>query len=565
MKDSILEQLKGILKNVGTEQTEFSAPPKSEMGDLAFPCFGLAKEQGKNPAEVAKELAEKLQQENIEIVEKIQAFGPYVNFFLKTGVLAKEVVETIQQEGENYGVNEQGKGRSVLIEYPSNNTHKEFHIGHLRNVCIGNTLVQLYRKSGYTVVPVNYLNDFGAHVAKCLWGVLRLYDGNIPEGNRQKWLGEVYAEASSAVKENEEYQKEVAEIQKKLEAKDPEIWSLFVQTRDWSIEKFQELFQELKVEHQHVFYESEIKSHGQKIVDELLQKGIAKEGERGAIIIDLEKYNLNVALVRKSDGTGLYLTSDIPLAEEKFKKYDVDESIVITGVEQNFYFEQLHKILELLGFKKKLTHIGYGLVNLPEGKMSSRLGNVILYEDLRDEIFDRLMKETKERHPEWSSEKIEKTVSLLTQAALKFTIQKHEASKNIVFDLKEAVSFDGFSGPYVLYVVARIHSLLKKSPFKPTDKVQWDVLKEKEEKNLLLILAEYPQIVEKALAQYNPSVVTKYCFDLAQAFNGFYNSHTILDEQSLELSEARLLLSDTVEKVLKNALALLTLEIIDEM
>jgi len=564
MKKIIEQQIFTLLQNVGISGENLSVPPKPEMGDFAFPVFNLAKEKGKNPAEVALELAGELTSVTHPLVDKVQAFGPYVNFFLNTGELAKLILEEIQTKKENFGSNEMGKGQSVMIEYPSNNTHKEFHIGHLRNLCIGNTLVNLYRKSGYEVVPVNYLNDFGSHVAKCLWGVLKLYGGKIPAENKQKWLGEVYAEASGAVKDNDEYKKEVSELQQKLEAKDPEIWPLFMETRQWSIDKFTELFKELGVAHTDVFFEKDIKEKGQNIVDELLTKGVATVGERGAIIIDLSEHKLDIALVRKADGTGLYLTSDLPLATEKFAKYNVDESIVITGIEQNFYFKQLYKILELLGTKKKLTHIGYGLVTRPEGKMSSRLGNVVLYEDLRDEIFEKMYRESEERHADWDQNTLKETVQKLVQASLKFTMQKHEAAKNIVFDIKDATSFEGFTGPYILYVVARINSLLRKSNGEQGE-LNFSLLKENEEKKLLLLMAEYEGVIQKALENYNPSVITKYCFDLAQAFNEFYNKHDILKAQSVDLVSARLVLAQAVKETLISGLGILTIETVEEM
>ncbi len=564
MKKIIEQQIFTLLQNVGISGENLSVPPKPEMGDFAFPVFNLAKEKGKNPAEVALELAGELTSVTHPLVDKVQAFGPYVNFFLNTGELAKLILEEIQTKKENFGSNEMGKGQSVMIEYPSNNTHKEFHIGHLRNLCIGNTLVNLYRKSGYEVVPVNYLNDFGSHVAKCLWGVLKLYGGNIPAENKQKWLGDVYAEASGAVKDNDEYKKEVSEIQQKLEAKDTEIWPLFMETRQWSIDKFTELFKELGVAHTDVFFEKDIKEKGQNIVDELLTKGVATVGERGAIIIDLSEHKLDIALVRKADGTGLYLTSDLPLATEKFAKYNVDESIVITGIEQNFYFKQLYKILELLGTKKKLTHIGYGLVTRPEGKMSSRLGNVVLYEDLRDEIFEKMYRESEERHADWDQNTLKETVQKLVQASLKFTMQKHEAAKNIVFDIKDATSFEGFTGPYILYVVARINSLLRKSNGEQGE-LNFSLLKENEEKKLLLLMAEYEEVIKKALENYNPSVITKYCFDLAQAFNEFYNKHDILKAETPEIGRARLALASAVKQTLISGLGILTIETVEEM
>jgi arginyl-tRNA synthetase len=543
----------------------FSAPPKPEMGDLAFTCFGLAKEQGKNPVEVAKELAEAIGAKKIGIIANVKAFGPYVNFYLDIGILAKTVIGQIEKD-KNYGANNIGQGEKVMIEYPSQNTHKEFHIGHLRNVCIGNTLVKLYEKSGYKMVPVNYINDFGAHVVKCLWWIMRQGKIDASIKNKQKWLGEMYAEASKYIKEREEeVRPELDGLQRKLEARDAKTMKLFKKTRKWSLDGFKKIHQELGVCHKVAWLENQVKDKGQKLVDELIKKQIATVGERGAIIVDLSKYDLDVALLRKSTGAGVYMTSDLALAEEKFKRFKVGESINITGTEQDFYFKQLVKILELSGFKNKITHIGYGLVNLPEGKMSSRAGNVVLYEDLRDEISKNLMEEMHARRSTWPKKKQIKVTNILTQAVLKFAMQQHEANKTIIFDIKQAISFDGFSAPYILYVVARINSLFKKSKVRLGKAIKYDLLQAPEEKKLLLLLATFGEVVEKGLKNYNPSVVTKYCFDLAQAFNEFYNRCPILNDADKELSKARLCLCEATKKVLVSGLDLLTIKTVEEM
>ncbi len=587
----IEKEIKNLLVGAGIkDETDLTTPPNPEMGDFAFACFGVAKEWKINPKEAAEKIASviatRLGGEAIprdgsanhgiatssrkngtprnDIVERVQAMGPYLNFYLNAGQVADLVIKEVLKKGKKYGLNNSGKGKKVLIEYPSNNTHKEFHIGHFRNVCIGNALVHLYAQNGYTVYPVNYLNDFGNHVARCLWGLQKFHANEKPPANKQKWLGEIYAEASQKLKNNAEFADEVAEVQKKLESHDKNLWPLFIQTRQWSIDKFAEIFKQLGVQHKAVFYEKDLKGKGQKMVDDLLKKDIATVGDGGAIIIDLSKYNLDIALLRKSNGAGLYLTSDIPLAMEKFKKCNADESIVITGMEQNFYFKQLYKILELIGFQKKLTHISYGLVNLKEGKMASRFGNVIVYEDLYGEVFEKLKAESAQRHRDWGEEKINRNVSILTVAALKFDMQKHEAAKNIVFDTKEATSFEGFSGPYVLYAIARINSILKQTK-KSVAKINYNLLDNPEEKKLVLFLARYEEMVKKALANYNPSEITRYCFDLAQAFNDFYNKHSILKAETKELVEARILLAVSTKSVLENALGLLTIGTVEEM
>ncbi len=555
MNKNIELQLTELLKNAGVDTPHFDVPPKPEMGDVAVPCFEMAKQTGKNPAEVAQEIADKIDATNL--VTDVKAFGPYVNFFLNTSKLA-QIVLGAKSEAEQIGDN-----KKVLIEYPSQNTHKEFHIGHFRNVCIGNTIVQLYRASGYDMTPMNYVNDFGRHVVKCLWYIQKFDKQS--DGNQQKWLGEMYAEASNYIKDHEdEISPELDEFQNKLEARDPEVTKFFEETRGWSIEGFKQLMEEMKVEHDSIIYESEVKERGQEIVDELIEKGIAKEGEKGAIIVDLEKDNLDIALLRKSTGAGVYMTSDLGLAERKFADYDIEESINITGTEQNHYFKQLFKVLELNGFSHKMTHIGYGLVNLPSGKMSSRAGNVILYEDLRDQIFEHLKKETATRHEDWDDEKINSTAHTLTMAVLKFTMQKHESSKVMTFDMEEAVSFEGYSAPYVLYVVARINSLEKKGK-REKGKVDYSVLNEVEEKQLLMLMGEYGDVVAKAREQYNPSTIARYCFELAKAYNDFYNKHSVLQAESDELVPARMALSLALRDTVIQALSLLTIDVVDEM
>jgi arginyl-tRNA synthetase len=294
-----------------------------------------------------------------------------------------------------------------------------------------------------------------------------------------------------------------------------------------------------------------------------------------SIIVDLNKYNLDIALVRKSTGGGVYMTSDLALSEEKFKCYDIEESINITATEQNFYFKQLYKVLELNGFDKKMTHIGYGLVNLPSGKMASRAGNVILYEDLRDQVFTYLQKETKARHSgsssvqanadKWSEEKINETAHTLTMAVLKFTMQKHEADKVVTFDFDEAVSFDGFSAPYILYTVARINSLQRKFGVEKVEIADFSLFSEDEVKNLVLKMSDFPEIVIKSLENYNSSVIAKYAFDLAKLYNDFYNKHSVLNAESEELVKARLYLSLKVQETLTKALGLLTIDTVSEM
>lgn len=565
LKDLHIDVLEALQKAGVTGDISLAKTNTPEHGDIAFACFVWAKEQQKNPVEAAKDIAQNIDVSLYQGLEKVEAVGPYVNFFLSTKEIARDVFMDVLKKGNNFGANNLGQGKKILIEYPSQNTHKEFHIGHLRNVCIGNALTELYKKSGYDVVVMNYINDFGAHVVKCLWGILHFYSGEVPEQDTQKWLGEVYAKSSVYLADHDEYKQKLNALQKKLEERDPEIWSLFIKTRDASLARFDEIHEELGIDHKKTILESEIKDEGQAIVDDLLEKKIAQVGDGGAIIFDLNEYNLDIALVRKSSGAGVYLTSDLALAKEKFTAFDIQESINITGIEQNFYFKQLFKVLELAGHKEKMTHIGYGLVTLPSGKMSSRLGNVILYEELRDKVAQKLHKEITDRHDDWAKDEIQKTTDIMTQAVLKFSMLKHEAAKNIVFDFDEATSFDGYSAPYVLYVIARITSMVQKGDPGGLADLDMGLLTAPQEKALLLHIANYDDMVIRAMREYNPSAITRYCFDLAQLYNDFYQNCKVIDPQHEARSQVRLLLSRIVRDVLQDSLALLTIHTVERM
>ena len=573
-------EVEKILRSIGVEgEINFSVPPKPEMGDLAFACFDIAKIWQMSPADVAKKIKIELSSTSDILFDRIEVYGPYVNFFLNSGNTAKTILNNIKSNKEKYGYNKNGKNKTVLIEYPSNNTHKELHVGHLRNICIGNALVHIFEANGFKVIPVNYLNDFGSHVAKCLWGINKFYPSEVnliingktklvtTSQEKQKFLGEVYARASKYLNDHEEEKEEVFALQKKLEARNKEAWPLYEITRKWSMERFDQVFKELDVKHKTVFYEHNTKDLGQKIVDELLKKGIATIGEGGAIIIDLTVQNLDIGLLRKSNGAGLYLTSDLGLAVAKNKKYPkVSESIHLTGMEQNFYFKQLFKILDLAGYHYKMTHIGYGLVSTPSGKMSSREGNVVLYDDIYSEVYEKIYSETIKRHEDWSKNKISKNSKILALAAIKFEFLKHEAEKGIIFDASSAISFDGFTGPYILYTVARIASIARKmKKEKISGKINYELLKTAEEKKLVLAVGEYGEVLQKSFVNYNPSVMVRYIFELAKTFNEFYNKCSVVNAENKDLASTRLDLSNLTKQILTNALGILTIETIEEM
>lgn len=559
----------------GVRTEDLVAPPDQEMGDLSFPCFELAKKFKKNPAEAVKELESRIMNSGPRIIEKAKAVGPYLNFTLKTDVVAEAVFSEIKKRKNKIGEIDVGKKQRILIEYPSNNTHKEVHVGHLRNVCLGNALVGILTAAGTKVIPVNYINDFGAHVAKCLWGLEKFHSQEKPPENKQRWLGQIYAAASRYLKNHPEAEDEVEDYLGKLEKRDKKVWKLFMTTRKWSLDGFGAIFKELDVRHKVTFYEKDVKETGQRMVDELLEKNIAQVGEGGAIIVDLKNFGLDIGLLRKSNGSGLYLTSDLGLARIKAEKFpDVEESINLTGAEQNFYFRQLFKILELAGFKYKMIHVSYELVNLPEGKMSSRLGNVVLYEEIRDEALALAERETKKRHPEWTSSKVKRTARHLSLGALKFSMLKVGPRQVITFNPKEALSFDGFTGPYLQYSLARMNSLLKKCqmpsvrcPVNP--KNQNSELKKifdnKFEKRLLFKLAKFDEAIKISAERKDPSQLARYLYETSQFFSNFYENCPVERAENVELKRTRLELVRAAKIFMEKGLQILGIPIIKEM
>ena len=561
-KEAIINLLKKEVKS----QIELETPPDYKLGDYAFPCFGLAKELKKSPMEIAKELALKIKPN--KYIKEIKSTGPYVNFFVNKNILADLILNNIHNNKDGYGKG-QKKKEKVMIEFSQPNTHKGFHIGHLRNAALGDSLVRVMRFNGYNVVSANYIGDIGAHIAKCLWYYLKFHKSKEPKTNKGEWLGSIYTEASKIVAENEEYKKEIQEIQRKLEDGDKELTELWNKTKEWSMHDFYNIYKELGINFDVFFFESQVEKPGKKIVLDMLKKGIVEKSD-GAVIINLEKYGLKVFLLLKSDGTSLYSTKDLALAKKKFDDYKIDKSIYVIGSEQRFYLKQLFKTFEVIGFKqaKKCYHLSYELVMLKEGKMSSRLGNIVLYSDLSKKIFEKTSKEVEKRHNQWPEKDKEKATEQVALAAMKFSMLNQDNNKTIVFDINKSLDFEGETGPYIQYAHARICSILRKFGKKIDtsfiDKTDLSLLKEKQETELIKLLGKFPDVVENAAASYKPSLIARYLLDLSQAFNEFYHIHQILKEKE-ELRNARILLINCIKQVLKNGLNLLGIEAPERM
>ncbi len=563
----IKNEIASLLKKHGLKikPQDLREPPQAEMGDISLPCFILSKEMKKSPEKIAEDLAKVIKPSGFII--NIKNIGSYLNFLLDYAKVTEMILTEIKKERSDYGLNKTGSGQKVMIEYSQPNTHKEFHIGHVRNICLGSALVNLYQASGYKVIAANYLGDIGAHVAKVLWYMLNYVNEADIGPDKGEFLGQAYSRAIVELNSDPEKQVQVQEILQRLEAgKDRDLMFLWKQTRDWSLDAFNEIYDELGIKFNVDFFESIEEKEGRKLLPMLLKQDFIKESQ-GAIIADLEEYKLGVLVLLRGDGTSLYGLKDIPLAIKKFKKYKIDKSLYIVDNRQSQYLKQIFKILELLGFKKDMLHVPYEFVELKSGIISSRTGNVVTYEEVRDAAMTKVVNETKIRHVDWSEEKINEVSKKIVLAALKFGMIKQASDKIITFDIEEALKIDGFTGPYLLYTNARLNSILKKAEtegIKLTGKTDYKALESNIEKQLIKDLLAYPQIVLEAQIKNDPAILAQFIHRVCQNFNTFYHELPVMKAES-EIRLARIILIKATKQVLENSLAVLGMPILKEM
>ncbi|MBT4071828.1 MAG: arginine--tRNA ligase [Candidatus Magasanikbacteria bacterium] len=567
MLNKIKKQLESILTQAGVEENiVFTKPPKLEMGDFAFACFELAKKEGKNPAEVAKEMAEKMKENDIEIVEDVKAFGPYVNFFLDAKEVAKITFEAVD---ENYGKHDIGKGKKVLVEFACPNPFKAFHLGHLKNLISGESVVRIFENAGYDVKRVNYQGDVGMHVAKALWGIFDLIkefetmkEKELKE--RVEFLGRAYAHGASYFEKDEESKQEVIAYNDKVYEHDKGIEDVYNTARQWSLDYFAEIYARMGSSFDRLYFESEVFEKGVELVKKGQEKGIFRESE-GAVIFPGSEYDLHDRVYINSKGFPTYDAKELALAEMHFKEHSPDKIIHVVGKEQTEYFkvafkalEQIHK--ETIG---KEHHLIGGFLQLKgDQKMSSRSGNIVTGDQLIDAVkvnISQIMEESDLPEDVNKNEIIEK----VTNAALKYTMLRADVSKDVAFDIEESVSVSGNSGPYLLYTVARINSILEKVGNVDTLNIYPENIDETE-KALLLSLGEYHKITAVAVEAMNPSVVAQYIFDVAQKFQSFYASCPVLQEEG-DTKLFRLRLITAVRTVMVSGLGLLGIETVEAM
>ncbi|HFI0393629.1 TPA: arginine--tRNA ligase [Streptococcus suis] len=559
-KQVIAERLAAVLPNLEVEAIYnlLEKPKSSEMGDIAFPAFSLAKVERKAPQAIAADIVEKLDTTGFE---KVLATGPYVNFFLDKAAISHQVLTDVITQKDQYGQLNIGQGRNVTIDMSSPNIAKPFSVGHLRSTVIGDALANIHEKLGYKPIRINHLGDWGKQfgmliVAYKLWG-----DKAAVEADPISELLKLYVRINAEAEEKPELDEEARQWFKKLEDGDQEALELWQWFRDESLVEFNRIYDKLDVTFDsyngEAFYNDKM-DEGIQILEE---KGLLQES-KGAKIVDLESYNLPPALIMKTDGATLYITRDMATAMYRKRTYDFVKSIYVVGQEQINHFKQLKAVLKEMGFdwSDDMTHITFGLVTKDKKKLSTRKGNIILLEPTLDEAISRALTQIEAKNPDLENK--EEVAHAVGVGAVKFYDLKTDRDNGYDFDLEAMVSFEGETGPYVQYAYARIQSILRKANFIPSaendyklaDAESWDIIKH---------IQNFSNVVERAGDKFDPSLIAKYAINLAQAFNKYYAHTRILDESPER--DSRLALAYATGLVLKEALRLLGVKAPEKM
>ncbi|RXM75251.1 arginine--tRNA ligase [Clostridium tetani] len=560
-KELISERLSSIIE-LPIEDIEklIEIPPKPEMGDFAFPCFQLAKTFRKAPNMIAEELKDKFDKSNFEKVENL---GPYLNFFVDKSIFSKNVIEKVLEDKDKYGASNEGKGRKALIEYSSPNIAKPFHVGHLFSTAIGNALYKIFTFEGYDCERLNHLGDWGTQFGKLIAAYKRWVDEEALVKDPIKELLRIYVKFHDEAEKDPALEEEGRLHFKRLEDGEEEEVKLWKRFRELSLKEFEKVYNMLGVEFDSYAGESFYGDKMDAIVEEIDEKGLLVESN-GAKVVMLEDYNMPPCIIKKSDGATIYATRDLATAIYRKKTYDFYKSIYVVGLEQSLHFKQVFTTLKLMGhdWADDCTHIGFGLVRFTDRKLSTRKGEVIFLEDLLKESVDKTLEIINEKNSELEDkEEVAKKIGI---GAVIFTYLKNNRERDIVFSWDEMLSFDGETGPYVQYSYARGKSILRKAGEIQGD-IDYSKLSSKEEFELIKTLEGFNKSILQAIEKLEPSIVTRYVIEVAKAFNKFYNHNSILNAENEEIKKARIKLVESTCQVIKNALNLLGIEVVEKM
>ena len=528
-------------------------PPNKEMGDYAFPCFKLAKVFRKSPNMIAADLAESIEAKGE--ISKVIPLGGYVNFFVNKSQLAESVIKDVLTKKENYGHSDLGQDKAVVIDFSSPNIAKPFHIGHIRTTVIGNALYKIYDSQGYNVVRVNHLGDYGTQFGKLivafkLWGNKEAVEANpIPE------LLKLYIQFHEEAEKKPEMEDEARAWFTKLENGDEEAKALWQWFRDESLKEFARVYDLLDIEFDSYAGESFYSDKMDIVIEKIKEKGLLKQSQ-GTNVVDLEEYNMPPALITKNDGSTLYMTRDLAAAIYRKNTYDFEKCIYVVGSQQSLHFQQLFKVLELMGFEwaKDLIHVPFGMVALEEGTMSTRKGRVVFLEDVLKQAIEKTRETVLSKNP--TAKNVDVIAKQAGVGAVVFQELSNSRIKDYTFSWERTLSFEGETGPYVQYTHARCCAVLRKANEEVSTDINYELLSDGDAAEVLKVIGSFNKSIVSAMRRNEPHIVTRFVLDLAQAFNKFYHDNPILVEDE-ELRKARLALVAATRQTLENGLNIL--------
>jgi len=594
--DQVSEQVCASLRRLGSVPPEriqwIPIPFAGQWGFGTTACFQAAAAEARQPnSEVGRRAQELAREAVVGIhlpagVARLAAEKAYINAYLDPAVFARRVVDRVIDQADEFGRG-QPKGERVMVEYFQPNTHHSIHIGHARAALLGESLARLVQFAGFDTIRASYPGDMGLGVITCMWAYLRFYQGQEPEGihERGRWLASLYAEATQLITpsddetdaeraQREAYDAERRELYRRWDAGDPEVRQLWLKTRQWSLDELNDVLRMLDIQMDVFFFESDAAAEGKEIVDELIRLGIAQDerSSGGPVIVKiddklgLKKEKYRTAVILRSDGTTLYLTNDLALARRKFEDYHVDRSIYVVDVRQSLHFQQVFKILELWGFPEaaKCYHLAFGFVSLPAGAMSSRKGNVVFFKDVADEAVRRVLEVIEEKNPDLPAAVRAEVATQVGLGALAYAMLSVDNTRDIVFDLDTALSFDGQSAPYIQNAHVRACSILKKAGRVPMA-ADFAYPLEPLETELIDLMARFPSAVQQAALDYKPLHMANYAYELARTFHAFYHAVPVLQAGAPETIDARLRLTAAARQTIANSLRLLDIQAPESM